>query len=59
MIVLTRSRARLEQRCAQVEQLGETACGDCMPYENHVPIFVCRGLKPPLSVLWPELKHYE
>jgi hypothetical protein len=59
MLMLTRSRARLEQRCAQVEQLGETECGDCMPYENHVPIFVCRGLKPSLSELWPQLKHYE
>jgi hypothetical protein len=59
MIVVNRSRALLEQRYASVEQLGETDCGDCMPYENHVPIFLCRGMKPPLPERWPALKHYE
>jgi len=59
LIVLTRNRARLEQFFTTVEPHSETECGDCMPYENHVPIFVCRGLKTPLAQLWPSLKHYE
>ncbi|HEY7994706.1 MAG TPA: glycosyltransferase family 39 protein [Candidatus Eremiobacteraceae bacterium] len=30
-----------------------------MPYEDNISIMVCRGLKMPLSTLWPSLKHYE
>jgi hypothetical protein len=30
-----------------------------MPYENHIPIFLCRGMKPPLAERWPSLKHYD
>ncbi len=30
-----------------------------MPYENDIPIMVCRGLKVPLATLWPSLKSYE
>jgi hypothetical protein len=59
LIVLSRSRARLEERFTSVELAGETDCGDCMPYENHQPIFICRGLKPPpLAEQWTALKHY-
>jgi 4-amino-4-deoxy-L-arabinose transferase-like glycosyltransferase len=59
LIVLSRSRARLEERFTSVELAGETDCGDCMPYENHQPIFICRGLKPPpLAEQWAALKHY-
>jgi len=59
LIVLTRNRARLDQLFTSVEQRSETECGDCMPYENHLPIYVCRGLKTPLVQLWPSVKHYE
>ncbi len=30
-----------------------------IPYETDVPIYVLRGPRMPLSVLWPKLKHYE
>jgi len=30
-----------------------------MPYEDHLPIMVCRGLKVPIATLWPSLKQYE
>jgi hypothetical protein len=60
LIVLSRSRERQEERFASVELAGETDCGDCMPYENHLSIFICRGLKPPsLARRWQEFKHYE
>jgi hypothetical protein len=58
MIVLTRSRESLEKVFTSVEQAGETDCGDCMPYENHLPIFICRGLKEPLTAVWPRVKHF-
>jgi hypothetical protein len=59
LIVLSRSRTRLDQLFSSVEQVGETDCGDCMPYESHVPIFICRGIRTPLPQLWPSLKHFE
>jgi len=60
LIVLSRSRERQEQRFASVQQAGETDCGDCMPYENHIPIFICRGMKPPpLPERWTAFKHYD
>ena len=30
-----------------------------MPYETNKPIYVLRGLKMPLKVYWPKVKHYE
>jgi len=29
-----------------------------MPYENNLPILVCRGIKTPLADLWPQLRNY-
>jgi hypothetical protein len=28
------------------------------PYEDHLPIMVCRGIKQPLAELWPRVKSY-
>ena len=30
-----------------------------MPYEDGIPIMVCRGIQKPLAELWPRLKSYE
>ena len=29
-----------------------------MPYEDDLPIMVCRGIKKPLAVIWPAVKDY-
>jgi hypothetical protein len=29
-----------------------------MPYENDIPIMVCRGIQKPLAELWPNIKAY-
>jgi hypothetical protein len=39
--------------------VGVSTCKHCMPYENNVNIFLCRGLKMPLPNVWPQLKHYD
>lgn len=44
---------------ASVEQVGVSDCTYCMPYENHVGIFLCRGLNKPVSEVWPEERNYE
>jgi 4-amino-4-deoxy-L-arabinose transferase-like glycosyltransferase len=31
----------------------------CMPYENNLPIFLCRGRNKSLQADWAEFKHYE
>jgi hypothetical protein len=30
-----------------------------MPYEDNMPIMLCRGIKRPLAQVWPAVKHYE
>jgi hypothetical protein len=30
-----------------------------MPYEDGMPIAVCRGITQPIAKLWPQAKHYE
>jgi hypothetical protein len=57
VIVLQGTRERLEQRCASVEEAGRHFHPWGMAEENR-PIYVCRGLKTPLSELWPRLKHW-
>lgn len=43
----------------EVEQVGETSCTYCMPYENHQPIFLCRGPKFDLAEMWPQVAHFD
>jgi len=42
-----------------VELSGVSTCDHCMPYENNVNIFICRGLKYPLKEVWKHEKHYD
>ena len=59
LIVLSRSRERQAQRFASVEEVGRIDCGDCMPYEHGLTIFIGRGLKTPLAQLWADLRHFD
>ena len=34
-------------------------CDWCMPWRDEAPIWLARRPKGPISVAWPELKHYE
>ncbi len=44
---------------SQVEQAAVAKCEYCMPYENNLPVYVCRNKKISMSELWESLKHYE
>lgn len=57
IIVLQGDREELESLCASVEQAGKHSHPWGMAEENG-PIYVCRGLHPPLEELWPRLKHW-
>jgi len=57
LIWLQWRREWIEEICGSVEQAGEHFHPWGMAEENR-PIFICRGLRAPLSQLWPELKHW-
>ncbi|HOX82235.1 MAG TPA: glycosyltransferase family 39 protein [Chryseolinea sp.] len=38
---------------------GVSNCEHCMPYENKMNIFVCRGLKHEVKDVWSHEKHYD
>ena len=57
LIVLQDDRESLEKLCSSVEEAGVHFHPWGMAEENN-PIFVCRGLHPPLRELWPRLKKW-
>jgi hypothetical protein len=44
---------------SQVDQAAVIRCEYCMPYENNLPVYVCRGKRVNKSEIWESLKHYE
>jgi len=56
-IIIMGRNPRLEQHCASVEKAASVYHPYSMPYE-HIDIFYCRGLTPPLPEIWPELKNW-
>jgi len=58
VIVLGSSLEELKALFETVEQVGTVHCEYCMPYENHRPVYICRGLKRPLQEIWPQVKRY-
>ena len=59
MIVIGGEKTELEQFFGRVDLAGIFQNAYVMPYENDLPLFVCRDLKMPTGDLWPRLKHYE
>ena len=42
-----------------VQQVAVNKCQYCMPYENDLPIFLCRGIKMPIEQTWPQTKFFQ
>ncbi len=59
MIILGGSKEDHEADFESIALMRKSECEHCMPYENNVNIWVCRGLKTSLKDLWPDEKHYE
>jgi hypothetical protein len=57
IILLQWNRARAERYCNSVEEAGTNEHPLAME-DEHYRIFICHGLKRPLSEVWPELKHW-
>jgi len=49
----------LKQGFADVQQVVVNKCQYCMPYENNLPIFLCRGIKMPIEQAWPQTKFFQ
>jgi hypothetical protein len=58
MIVLAGRRQDLESRFASVQKVASVYHPYSMPYE-HFDVYYCRGLKQPLSQIWPQLKNWD
>lgn len=49
-----------EQACARLELAARLPHNPyVMPYEDALPLYLCRELKAPLATLWPRTKHYQ
>jgi hypothetical protein len=59
VIFIGEERDDLLEYFLQVEQAAVIKCEYCMPYENNLPVFVCRGKKFDISKVWESMKHYE
>jgi len=57
-IILTRNVDALREEFASVEQAGEFSAPYVMPYEDHLPILVCRGFKGDLRQAWARGKKF-
>lgn len=58
VIVLGDDRESLEEIFQRVERAGTVVCTYCMPYEDHLPVWIARDLRGDLQELWPGVKSY-
>ncbi len=58
VIIVGGSEEEISRLFASVERAAMIDCGYCMPYENHRPVWIARGLKRPLAEIWGGLKNY-
>jgi hypothetical protein len=59
LIYVGGSEEGLRARFETVERAATIECGRCMPYENHRPVWICRGLRGPVGEAWSRAKHYD
>jgi len=58
VIVLRGNEEDHKKSCAEVTLAAIHTCRYCMPYENNMRIFVCRGLRVPLAEVWKRDKGF-
>jgi len=58
LILLQSDRLEAERHCASVEDAGSVRHPWAMAEEDF-EILVCRGARPPLGQVWPQLKHWD
>jgi hypothetical protein len=58
LIVIGGDRKDLDQLCTEATVAAVVHCSLCMPFEDNLPIYLCRGLKLPVRQIWPRAKNY-
>ena len=58
LIVLRGEEEDNRRACAELTLSAVHACRRCMPYENDMPIYICRGLRVPLIEIWKMEKNF-
>jgi hypothetical protein len=59
VIRLGGSKEAMLESYKEVEQAGFFQDEYCMPYENKMPIYLCKGRRTPLKDDWTKFKHFE
>jgi MFS family permease len=49
---------RWRRGCGSLDVVGTTDNPFAMPYENNRPIFICRGLRVPITEIWDRFRRY-
>ena len=50
---------RWRRNCASLDIVATFGAAFAMPYENDRPIFICHGLRVPLTEAWPVFKRFQ
>jgi hypothetical protein len=58
VLILGADRADLEERFAEVEEVGRVTCHYCMPYESDLAIYLCRGAYAGIEEIWPQIRSF-
>ena len=58
VLLILGGRRDEHDECGSLVQGGTVACGDCMPYENNQPIWICRDLKVSIEEAWKAAKSF-
>jgi hypothetical protein len=58
VIILGGNKEELQQNFQSVEEVTISTCRYCMPYENNVPVYICRNVRIPLREIWPRIKSF-
>lgn len=56
IIVLGSDEEDLRKSCPRLEKAGVARCDHCMPYEDDLPVWICRDVD--LRKIWPQVKGY-
>jgi len=57
-IVLGIGREDLETAYEDIQEAAVATCEYCLPYENNIPIYLCRKPKLTIQEAWPRIKSF-
>ena len=58
LLLILGGRREEHDECGSLVQAGTVACGNCMPYKNNQPIWICRSLKVSIEEAWKAAKSF-